>query len=67
MTHLLEQALSAVSKLPPSEQDAVAAIVLDELAAEERWSALFAKSQDTLADMAQEALAEHRAGKSQPL
>ena len=67
MTHLLEQALSAVAKLPPSEQDALAAIVLDELAAEERWGALFAKSQDTLADLAQEALAEHRAGKSQAL
>ena len=67
MTQLLEQALSAVAKLPPSEQDALAAILLEELASEEKWSALFAGSQDLLARLAEEALAEHRAGKSVPL
>jgi len=67
MTQLLEQALSAVAKLPPSEQDALAAILLEELASEERWSTLFAGSQDPLARLAEEALAEHRAGKSAPL
>jgi len=67
MTQLLEQALSAVAKLPPSEQDALAAILLEELASEEKWGALFAKSQDPLGRLAEEALAEHRAGKSVPL
>lgn len=67
MTQLLEKALREVEKLPPSEQDAVAAIVLEELASEKKWAELFAKSQDALAKMAEEALAEHRAGKTKPL
>ncbi len=67
MTQLLEKALSEVAKLAPSEQDALAAILLDELASEQKWSELFARSQDKLADLAEEALAEHRAGKTKPL
>jgi len=67
MTDLLEKALSQVSKLPPAEQDAVAAILLEELASEERWAALFAKSEDVLEKLAEEALVEHRAGLTKPL
>ena len=67
MTHLLEKALSEVAKLPPAEQDAVAVILLEELASEQKWSELFAKSQDVLAQLANEALAEDRAGKTKPL
>jgi hypothetical protein len=36
MTDLLEKSLSQVSKLPPAEQDAVAAILIEELASEEQ-------------------------------
>ena len=67
MTQLLEKALREVQKLPPSEQDAVAAIVLEELASEQKWAELLAKSQDALAPMAEEALAEYHAGKTKPL
>lgn len=67
MTDLLEKALSEVAKLPPSEQDAVAAILLEELAFEQRWAESFAKSQDALEKLAEEALAEHRAGLTKPL
>jgi hypothetical protein len=67
MTDLLEKAFSQVSKLPPAEQDAVAAILLEELASEERWTALFAKSEDVLEKLAEEALVEHRAGLTKPL
>jgi len=67
MTQLLEKALSEVAKLPPSEQDALAAILLEELASEKRWSDLFARSQAPLSRLAEEALAEHRAGKTKPL
>jgi urease gamma subunit len=66
MTQLLEKALSEVAKLPPSEQDALAAIMLEELASEQKWSELLANSQDSLARLANEALAEHRAGKTKP-
>lgn len=67
MTQLLEKAISEVAKLPASEQDAVAALVLEELASERRWSSSFAKSQDLLANLAEEALAEYAAGKTKPL
>jgi hypothetical protein len=67
MTQLLEKALTEVAKLPPAEQDAIAAILLDELASEQRWNELFSRSQDVLAKLAEEALAEHRAGKTKSL
>jgi hypothetical protein len=67
MTDLLEKALTEVKKLPPSEQDALAAILFQELAAEQRWTESFAKSQDVLEKLAQEALAEYRAGLTKPL
>jgi hypothetical protein len=63
----LEKALHEVAKLPTSEQDAVAAIVLEELASEQRWAESFAKSQDKLAKLAEEALAEYNAGRTKPL
>src|SRR5437867_7062650 len=66
MTQLLEKALSEVAKLPPPEQDALAAILLHELASEQRWSESFAKSQDVLAKLAEEALVEYAAGKLSP-
>lgn len=67
MTQLLEKALSEVARLPAAEQDAVAAILLEELASEQRWSDAFAKSQDLLAKLAEGALAEHAAGRTKPL
>ena len=67
MTKLLEKALERVAQLPATEQDAVAAILLDELASEERWAESFAKSQDKLAKLAKEALAEYKAGPTEPL
>jgi hypothetical protein len=66
MTQLLEKAFSEVARLPESEQDALAAIVLEEIASEHRWSETFAKSQDALAKLAEEALAEHAAGRTRP-
>lgn len=67
MTELLEKAFREVQKLPDSEQDAVAAMVLEELASERKWAELFAQSQDSLEQMGEGALAEHRAGKTKPL
>jgi hypothetical protein len=64
MTKLLQQAFDTVSQLPPAEQDAFARWMLHELESEQRWNELFARSQDMLAKMADEALAEHKAGKT---
>ena len=67
MTQLLEMAIREASKLSAREQDALAAVLLEELSSEKRWSESFARSQDALATLAQVALAEHEAGKTQPL
>ena len=64
MTTLLEQAFSEAAQLPEHEQDAIAEIVLAELASEGRWNKLFDESQDLLSELAEEALAEHRVGKT---
>ncbi|MDH3317753.1 MAG: hypothetical protein OER43_18565 [Gammaproteobacteria bacterium] len=67
MTKLLNKAIEAAAKLPPEQQDALATLVLDEIASERRWDDAFAKSQDVLAALAKEALEEHAAGQSTPL
>jgi hypothetical protein len=66
MTQLLDKAVCEAAKLPEPEQDALAAILLAEIESERRWSESFAKSQDALAELANEALAEHEAGKTKP-
>lgn len=63
MTQLLEKALTEAAKLPDTEQDVLAAILLQEIASEQRWSGSFAKSQGALAELA---LAEHAAGRTKP-
>jgi len=52
MTQLLEQAIAQMHKLPTSEQDAIASLILEELADEQRWQQAFASSQEQLAAMA---------------
>ena len=67
MTKLLEKAIAAASKLTEQEQDTFAAWMLEELASERRWDELFAKSSDILEELADEAITEFRAGRTQPL
>ena len=67
MVQLMEKALAEINKLPAEEQESLAAWILEELDSERRWDEAFANSQDLLAQMADEALAEHRAGKTLPL
>jgi hypothetical protein len=67
MVQLMEKALAEINKLPAEEQESFAAWILEELESERRWDETFAASQDLLEQMADEALAEHRAGKTLPL
>jgi hypothetical protein len=67
MTKLLQEAFDQASKLPEAEQDALGRILLEELAAERRWKNLFAGSQDLLEELADQALAEHDAGRTEKL
>jgi hypothetical protein len=64
MTELLEKAFAEAAKLPQEAQDMLARMLLDELVAEEKWADAFAKSQDKLTQLADEALTEHRNGKT---
>ena len=63
MTRLLSQALAELHKLPESQQDAIAAVILDEIADERRWDEEFARSQDALAHLAGKVREDIRAGR----
>jgi hypothetical protein len=67
MTKLLQRAFDEASKLPEDEQDTLGRILLEELASERRWEELFSGSQDLLAELADRALADHRAGRTEKL
>jgi hypothetical protein len=67
MTELLEKAISQLKTLPPSERNAAAAMILQELEDERRWDESFSHSPDLPAKLAAQAMAEHYAGKTQPL
>lgn len=53
MTQLLQRALAEVQNLSASEQDAIAAIVLEEIADERAWDDAFARSQPALSRLAE--------------
>jgi len=55
--------LAAVQKLSSSEQDAIAAIIIDELEDEKLWDEAFAQSQESLSRLVEKARADVRAGK----
>ena len=67
MTQLLERAYAEVEQLAEPDQDAIAALILEELEDERRWQRSFAQSPQALGRLAEEALGEHRAGLTQPL
>jgi hypothetical protein len=63
MTRLLEQVLAEVQKLPEAEQDAIAAMILEEIADERRWDEAFARSQAQLGRLADRVREDIRAGR----
>jgi len=67
MAKLLEKAFKEASKLPKLEQNAFAKWVMDELKTEAKLQEAFASPEDILDKLADEALAEHKAGKSKIL
>ena len=67
MTHLLKEAFTKASKLPQTEQNALARWMLDELLSEKKWEQAFAGSETSPSLLASEALKEHRQGKTKRL
>jgi hypothetical protein len=67
MTNKLKKAFDAASRLPPEEQDALAAAILEEVAVEGPWETSFATKPAALEQLADEVLREHRSGKTHPL
>ncbi|MFU8885418.1 MAG: hypothetical protein ACNA8O_08175 [Cyanobacteriota bacterium] len=59
--------MASAAKLPEEEQNVLAAILLEEMESEERWSALFSGSQNLLEQMASEAIQDFQAGRVQPI
>ena len=67
MTNLLQQAFAEAAKLSQAEQDLLASRMLTELQAEDTFDRAIAGSADKLVRLANEALAEHRAGLTEEL
>lgn len=67
MTQLLEKVITEVAKLPDVEQNALAEWLLRELSSERTWEKAFAESEETLEKLAEEALKQHKQGKTKPL
>jgi hypothetical protein len=67
MTKILEKAFSQAAKLPARDQTALAKWLMAELESDARWQQAFNRTGDQLAALADDALAEHRAGKTRRL
>lgn len=67
MTKALAKVFKEASKLSEAEQDALAEAIRAELGAEKDWDRSFASSLDVLERLADEAIAEHRAGRTTPI
>jgi hypothetical protein len=63
MTQLLEKALAQVSRLPDPDQDAIASLILDELADDRQWDEAFARSQEQLGRLADRVRQDIRVGR----
>jgi hypothetical protein len=66
MTQLLERAIAEVGKLPDPEQDAIAALILDQIADDRAWDEAFDRSQDQLARLAAKVREDIASGRVRP-
>ena len=69
MNQLLQEAFNKAAELPQEEQNKFARFLLAELESERQWAELFARpeSEDLLERLADEALLEHRSGRTRRL
>lgn len=67
MTPLLEEAISEARKLSEQAQDAIAVMILGQIAEDRGWDESFARSQGQLARMAEKVRADIAAGRVRDL
>jgi hypothetical protein len=67
MTKALEEAFREAQKLPEAQQDELAVAIRAEIDAEHLWDERLATSADALEALADEALTEHRSGRTRTL
>ena len=67
MTEMLERAIARLQALPESEQDAIAAMILEEIENDKGWDESFSQSPNILEKLAVSAMAEYHAGQTQEL
>ena len=67
MTKALQDAFAAASRLPERDQDSLAAAILEEVALEERWASSLRATAGALEQLADEAIADHKANRAEPL
>lgn len=59
MTELLERAIARLKTLSASEQEAIAALIMEELADDRCWDEAFSRSPDLLAQLVASAMAKY--------
>ena len=63
----LAKAVAAVAQLPDASQETIAAMILDEIAAQRSWDERFAATQDRLGALVRSARAQTQRGDVLPL
>ncbi len=67
MGKLLDRAIAEARKLPEDEQEALAWWLLEEIESDRRWDELFCQPSEVIERMAEQALEDYRAGRTEPL
>ena len=67
MGKLLDRAIAEAHKLPEDEQEALAWVMLEEIDSERCWDELFSQPSEVIECMAEQALEDYRAGRTEPL
>lgn len=67
MVTKLAEAIARIQELDEESQEMWAAWILEEIESERKWDELFARSEDLLEEMGDQALRELREGRTQPL
>ncbi len=63
MSQLLDHAVAETRKLPDADQEAIAALILEEIEEDRKWQESFARSPEKLTALAERAAEQVRAGR----